>query len=214
MNIDGAILDLDGTLLDSMPIWDTVGEDYLRSRGIAPRPELNEKLKTMSLQQAVRCFQSEYGLTDSEEAILAGINGLIEDFYLFTAPLKEGVPVFLESLRQRGVKLCIATATERYLVEGALYRNGVLAYFNEIFTCGAVGHGKDEPQIYEAALRFLGTPQDTTWVFEDMLYAVRTAKAAGFPVVGVYEAWETQPEELQALSDLYILSFREMEDYL
>ena len=38
--IKGAIFDLDGTLLDSMFIWDTIGEEYLRSLGKEPHEDL------------------------------------------------------------------------------------------------------------------------------------------------------------------------------
>ena len=56
---------MDGTLLDSMFIWDTIGEDYLRSRGIEPREDLKETFKNMSLKQAAEYYISEYKLPDS-----------------------------------------------------------------------------------------------------------------------------------------------------
>ena len=40
--LKGAIFDLDGTILDSMFIWDTIGEDYLRSLGKEPKENLKE----------------------------------------------------------------------------------------------------------------------------------------------------------------------------
>ena len=49
--IQGAIFDADGTLLDSMGMWDTVGERYLASLGIPARPGLREILFPMSLTQ-------------------------------------------------------------------------------------------------------------------------------------------------------------------
>ena len=110
----------------------------------------------------------------------------------------------LEWLRGNGVKLCIATATDRNLVEGALERCGVLHYFDGLFTCSEVGHGKDEPHIFEAALRFLGTPKAETAVFDDALYAVRTAKEAGFLVAAVYDSHEKARDEVRLLSDLYL----------
>jgi HAD superfamily hydrolase (TIGR01509 family) len=112
------------------------------------------------------------------------------------------------------VKLCVATATDRPLAEAALSRSGLLSYFGEIFTCGQIGRGKDEPDIYHAAHRFLNTPKPATWVFEDALYAAITAKAAGFPVVGVYDPYTDRGEAIRAVADRYIRSFAEMEDIL
>jgi HAD superfamily hydrolase (TIGR01509 family) len=215
MKIDGAIFDLDGTLLDSMFVWDTIGEDYLRCRGIKPRENLNKKFKTMSLYQAACYYQREYGLKESTDEIMDGINRMIERFYLENVQPKLGVSEFLAALQQRGVKMCIATATDRHLVEAALSRCGLLQYFSEIFTCTSVGKGKDEADIYWAALEHIGTPKESTWVFEDALYAVMTAKKAGFPVVGVYDSSEADTTTaVREMTDVYIYSFEEMEDFL
>ena len=204
MRIRGAIFDVDGTLLDSMFIWDTIGEAYLRSIGYQPKENLNETFKNMSLHQAARYYQTEYGVTRSIDEIMDGVNAMLERYYRFEVPLKPGAAELLERLRQNGVKLCIATATDRHLVEAALDRCGVLSCFGEIFTCNEVGHGKDEPDIFEAALRFLGTEKVETIVFDDALYAVRTAKEAGFPVAAVYDSHERSQAEVRARSDLYL----------
>ena len=204
MRIRGAIFDVDGTLLDSMFIWDTIGETYLLSIGYQPKENLNETFKNMSLHQAARYYQTEYGVTLSIDEIMDGVNAMLERYYRFEVPLKPGVAELLERLRQSGVKLCIATATDRHLVEAALDRCGVLSCFGEIFTCNEVGHGKDEPDIFEAALRFLGTRKEETIVFDDALYAVRTAKEAGFLVAAVYDSHERSQAEVRARSDLYL----------
>ena len=204
MRIRGAIFDVDGTLLDSMFIWDTIGETYLRSIGYQPKENLNETFKNMSLRQAARYYQTEYGVTLSIDQIMDGVNAMLERYYRFEVPLKPGAAELLERRRQDGVKLCIATATDRHLVEAALDRCGVLSCFGEIFTCNEVGHGKDEPDIFEAALRFLGTRREETLVFDDALYAVRTAKEAGFLVAAVYDSHERSQAEVRARSDLYL----------
>ena len=210
MRIRGAIFDVDGTLLDSMFIWDTIGETYLRSIGYEPREKLNEVFKNMSLFQAARYYRTEYGVTLSIDEIMNGVNAMLERYYRFEVPLKPGVAELLERLRQNGVRLCIATATDRHLVEAALDRCGVLSCFGEIFTCNEVGHGKDEPDIFEEALRFLGTRKEETLVFDDALYAVRTAKEAGFPVVAVYDSHEKEQDKVRLLADIY-LKLEEME---
>ena len=164
----------------------------------------------MSLHQAARYYQTEYGVTQSIDEIMDGVNAMLERYYRFEVPLKPGVAELLERLRQDGVRLCIATATDRHLVEAGLDRCGVLSCFGEIFTCNEVGHGKDEPDIFEATLRFLGTRREETLVFDDALYAVRTAKEAGFPVAAVYDSHEKNQEGLRALADFYIEDFSQV----
>lgn len=214
MKIEGAIFDLDGTLMDSMFIWDTIGGDYLLSRGITPRENLNETFKNKSLYQAALYYQAEYGLTDSIEAITFDINRMILHIYRDQVLAKSGTLAFLEQLKKRHVKMCVATATDRHLAEITLEQNQLRSYFDEIFTCGEIGHGKDEPDIFHAARSFLDTPMERTWIFEDALYAVRTAKTTGMPVVGVYDKSEKDAQTVSTLADIFICSFDEMEVYL
>jgi len=211
--IQGAIFDVDGTLLDSMSVWANIGADYLRFLGYEPRENLNETFKSMSLYQAACYYQSEYGVTLSTEEIIAGVNDRIGQFYRERAGLKPGVAGFLRQLREKGVKMCIATATDRPLVEAALERCGVLAYFSDIFTCFSVGHGKDEPVIYRTALEHLQTARAKTIVFEDALYAAKTARRYNFFTAAVYDSYEKHQAELRAAADLYITDFTDWKSF-
>lgn len=62
MKLEGAVFDLDGTLLDSMPAWNNAGPDYLRSLGIEPENNLGARVRKMSLYQAACLFRDEYGV--------------------------------------------------------------------------------------------------------------------------------------------------------
>ncbi len=206
--IKGAIFDLDGTLLDSMFIWDTVGEEYLRSLGKEPRGDLKETFMTLTLEEAAEYYRGHYGVTLSVEQIVNGVNKMIEDFYRNTVPLKNGTADFLEKLSKDGVKMCVATVTDKYLAEAALTRLKVREYFEEIFTAAEVGLDKNDPRIYRTALACLGTKKSETLVFEDALHALMTAKNDGFSVAAVYDRYERRQDELRAESDYYITSYQ------
>ena len=206
--IRGAIFDVDGTLLDSMYVWETIGERYLRSLGIEPQEDLWEVFRTFTLRQSAEYYIDHYGVTLSPEAIMEGVNRLIETMYFEQVQLKPGVREFLQQLQERSVPMVIATATDRYLVEAALDRCGILPYFGQILTCGEYG-SKSSPGLYEAARAVLGTPRGDTWVFEDAYHAAETASKAGFPVLGIYDPSETHQQELKACASVYLTSFRE-----
>lgn len=215
MKIAGAIFDLDGTLLDSMPIWESLGETYLKDKGIEPKEGLREVLRPMSLVQSAEYFRSNYGVRESVEEICGDINHLIQDYYFDTVKPKPGVMDFLEHLKMKQIKMCVATATDRFLVDAALKRNKMDSYFDRIFTCSEAGYGKDRPDIYLQALDFLGTMKEKTMIFEDALYAARTAKDAGFPVGAVYDSSAaSQQAEIKRLADIYIRSFEETGELL
>ena len=208
--IKGAIFDIDGTVLDSMPIWETVAGDYLVLNGIVPRDGLREELRTLGGRQVGEYFIKNYGINKTPEEISDGIDKLLEGFYFDIAPPKPGVERVLQTLRDGGVPMCVATATDRHLVEAALKRTGLLQYFGHIFTCLELRSGKDEPYIFLRAAESLGTGIAETCVFEDALYAIRTAKKAGFPVVAVYDkSAKASADEIKALADVYLNSFDE-----
>jgi beta-phosphoglucomutase-like phosphatase (HAD superfamily) len=104
----------------------------------------------------------------------------------------------------QGVKMCVATASEIYMVKKILERHGVLQYFEGIVSCTEVGAGKDKPDVFFAAQRFLGTPQEQTWVVEDSALAIETAKNAGFPTIGVYDVNGVKQARAKELSDIFL----------
>lgn len=210
-NIQGAIFDLDGTVLDSMHIWSEIGLLFLKNRGVEPPEGIEDEFVKMSMVQAAEYYIKNIDPTETVMGIVNDVNLLVQDFYFGEVLKKDGVAEFLQFLKKRGVKMCIATATDKHLVERALERNGLLNYFSEIFTCSSVGAGKDTPVIYDVALEHLGTPKENTFVFEDALYAIETAKKAGYKIVGINDVSEkADPETVKALCDCYINCYSEI----
>ena len=205
-----AIFDMDGTLFASMHMWDSVAANYLKSRGITPKADLNEKIKAKTGRQIARLFRREYKLKLSPDEIIDGFNSLLMDFYANKVALKPGVEKMLETLRGRGIKMCIATATDRHLAEAGLRRTGIIDYFGKIFTCTEAGSGKDRPNIYWQALNFLESEITEAVVFEDAYYALKTAKESGFTTAAVYDASpHHQAESCRSIADYYISTFED-----
>ena len=213
MKIKCAIFDFDGTLFDSMFIWESVGEIYLRSLGKEPKPSLREYVRALSLYQSACYFRKEYDLPLSEEQIMSGINKTIEHFYINEVMPKPYVTEFLDEMKQKGIPMCIATASDRYQIEAALSRCGMSHYFDAIFTCSEVGYGKDEPVIFRKAMEYFNSDRSSSIIFEDALHAIKTAKNDGFTVVSVFDDSEKRQDEICALSDCYIRDFEHTEDF-
>jgi len=212
MRFEGAIFDLDGTLLDSMHFWNDLGAEYLRYKGIIPQDNINEVLRTLSLEQSIRYFKEVYLIKGSEEEIKKEIIGLIENQYRFKVPLKPYVKPFLHKLCNNNVKMCIATATDYNLALAAMERLGIAEYFKFIFTCTEAGLGKDNPEFFLKTLERLKTSISETIVFEDSLHAIKSAKAAGFFVSAVYDkSSEEDKEEIISIADIYLNSFEDWE---
>lgn len=207
----GAIFDMDGTLTDTMPVWETTGERFMAAHGLAMPPGMMDDLKSMGMIQTAGYLRARFSLAESPQAIIDEMNKLVEKGYYETAPAKRDILPFLEKLREKGVAMCVATATDRHLAEAILRRTGLAGYFRFIITCTEAGAGKDTPLIYEQAIKRLGTPKTDTLVFEDAPHAVRTAKGAGFRVVAVQDDSCREDERaIRETADLFIRRYAEL----
>ena len=208
--IRGAIFDLDGVLLDSMGIWKDLGARYLRSLHIQPEPGLNEILFAMSMEQGAAYLKEHYPLPQSEAEIGEGIARMLEDYYFYEVPAKPGAAALLGFLAERGIPMAAATSSPRTHVTRALKRLGLLPYLQAVFTTGEVGVSKHEPAIYHLAAERLGTAPEETLVFEDSLCALKTARAAGYCIVGVFDAHgEEDQAGLKAAAEVYLTALPE-----
>lgn len=202
-----AIFDMDGTLVDSMGHWRRLGVEYLHQKGIQDiPPEILRMLQPMTLAQSTALFSDAFHLPGTQEEILAEMNDMMAIHYAQDVPLKDGITEYLNYLRHRGVAMCVASATGKPLMELCLDRLGILDRFSFLLSCEEVGCGKDRPDIYHAASARLGGQPWETVVYEDAPYAIRTAKAAGYGVVAIYDDWVSPSrwEEVRPLADVCI----------
>ena len=207
MRLHSAIFDMDGTLLDSMPMWRSRAETLVRSHGLVPPPDLNRRVNACSILEGCALCKELCGLPGTAEEMLSQIG----DFYRTQVRPKPGLERFLSLLKMEGVWMYVATATDRPLAEAALKTAGIDGFFRGIATTREAGQEKREgPEVYERALRRLRSTKKDTVVFEDALHALRTAKEAGFRTAAVYDESEPEQEELRRLAEYYIRSYEEM----
>ena len=205
-----AIFDMDGTLVDSMGYWQSLEREFLISKGVTENlDDILERTKPLTFPEAAAFFSQYCDLDGSPEQLTNEILSLMEDHYRSDVTLKPGVIPYLERLKDQGIPMCVASATPRHLVEICLERLGLSHYFSFLLSCVDVGAGKRHPDVYLECARRLGAqPQDIA-VYEDAIYAVRTAHAAGFHVVAVNDGplnaacWD----EMIALADEVIVDW-------
>lgn len=210
-NIKGAIFDMDGTLIDSMWVWSKIDEEYLKKRNIELPENLKEEIEHMSFAEVAQYFKDRFNLTDTIEEIQNEWNNMALQHYAHDVKLKPGVREFLSLLRLNGIKIGLATSNCNLLIQTTLKNNDIYDFFDSISTTDEVTRGKDFPDIYLLAAQKLNLKPKECAVFEDILPAIKGAKAAGMTVIGVHDLYsEYQKEAIMALADMYICKYEEL----
>lgn len=197
---------MDGTLIDSMGYWNNLLQEFLLSQGIKEDvTALMQQVKTMTMEQSSAMLSKLYPQLGDPRDFAKNAGALMARHYAQDIPLKPGVKNYLEKLKADGVKMCVATITDRKLLEVCFKRLGIDKYFDFTLSANECGKGKDDPGIYLAACEKFGSTPCETAVFEDAPYALETAKKAGFYTVAVYDDGEKNNlEKAKAAADEYI----------
>ena len=211
MEITGAIFDFDGTGFDSMHVWKGIRDKFFNRIGLVLSDEDKELFKGLYLRESLILVKERFNFTETYEELFSLFFDYVKELYLEDTCPKNDIIEFLEKLRAKGVKIGIATATGEPAIEAVLKKFDMLHYFSAIYSTYTVGAAKTQPKVYDVVLDALGTDKSTTWVFEDALYAAKTAKANGYNLVGIYDKSEPDTAELEQLADIYIHNYSEID---
>lgn len=212
--IKGIIFDVDGTLLNSMPVWENLGELYLQGHGKVAEKGLRDTLYTMNFRQGAEYLKTRYGLDQTVEEVMEGLNRKVRTFYEKKVPLKEGAREYLERFRELSLPMILATSGERSNVEAAFTRLGIRDWFEGILTCSELGTDKKHPDVFLAAALQMDLEPSETLVFEDALYALQTAKRAGFRTAAIYDqANDRDLAKIWKLADIYLPEYTDFDTF-
>lgn len=208
--IKGAIFDLDGVIIDTMPLWNNLAKIYLESKGIIPEKNLNKKIEKMSLDESSYYFKTKYNINLSTSEIKAEIIFLLEKNYIYNTPLKKGVEKLIKKFYENDVKMIITTASDKKISEKSLYQNNISKYFEKIITCTDVGANKENLKIYKKSLEYLKLEKNEVVIIEDALHAIKTCKNDDFFVIGVKDDSEKNQKKIKELSDIYLEDYSDL----
>lgn len=210
-NIKAAIFDMDGTIIDSMWVWDVIDVNFLGRRNIELPSDLRVAIEHLSFLEVAEYFKSRFNLPDSLEEIMNEWNDMAYNEYKHNVDLKPGAKDYLLELKDLGIKLGLATSNCKLLIETVLKKHEVYNLFDVITTTDEVERGKNFPDVYLLTADRLKVNPENCVVFEDILPAVRGAKAAGMKVVAVHDEYsDYQKEHIMKEADKYILEYSEL----
>lgn len=200
-----AIFDLDGTILDSTGIWERVDQEFLGRRGIPVPQDYMQSMKLHNFESGALYTMERFGLSEKPEDIVKEWFQMAIEEYTYHIQMKPYAKTVLEKLKDRGMKLAVATSSDRTLYTPCLKRNEIYDLFDCFVQTSDVERGKEFSDVYEEAARRCGISVDRCIVFEDILGAVKAAKSGGFYTVAVAdEASLNERNEINAVCDVFL----------
>jgi len=207
--ITGAIFDCDGTLLDSMDSWLEAQDELIHQAGFVMTEEETRHVGPLSLPETAAFFHDRFGLGASAEDVIDMIFERMQVQYGEKVLPRPGALAFVRKLHESGIKCSVASSTSPHLLTFALEKTGFLPYLDAVVSVDDVGASKYQPAVYDRARELMGTQKESTWVFEDSLSALKTAKDAGYRTVGVYDRDISGTKAELAIADIVIESFED-----
>lgn len=201
----GAIFDVDGTILDSMSVWEKVCEDFFAMHGRIIDDETKFKIKEMQLEESfpylIDLWSLDIDVTDS----INTMREMIKNEYEKNIPAKPYVCEYIKKLHNDGVKIAIATSSYKELLEGAFKRLGIWDLIDAFAFSTEVGCDKSNPDVYLLSSQRIGVSPEDCLVYEDIVAGIKGAKKGGFKTCAVYDKTNEQETDiLKEAADIYI----------
>lgn len=211
--VTALLFDMDGTLIDSMWMWDAIDIEFLDRYGLTMPPTLKKDIEGYGFHETAIYFKEHFPIPDTVEEIMDCWNEMAHEKYLHEVPLKEGVLEFLQQARAQGLKMGIATSNSRQLTEAVLNALHITEYFDCVLTSHEVQHGKPAPDIYIRLAQELNTAPEHCLVFEDVPAGILAGHRAGMRAWAVEDTWSAHMRtEKYEQADDYIESFEQLVD--
>lgn len=210
-NTQAIIFDLDGTLVDSMWLWNDIDIEFLEARGL-PLPETYQHdIEGMSFTETAIYTKELFRLPESVDELKAIWNRMAIEKYTYEIPFKPGAEIFLQYCKEQKISMGIATSNSRELVDAVVHALHLDNYIQKIVTSCEVEKGKPAPDVYLEAARRLGISPEHCLVFEDVPMGILAGKNAGMRVCAVEDAFSTDKQaEKRSLADYYISNYEQV----
>lgn len=204
MKLRGAVFDMDGVLVDTEKLyvrfWRQSAADFgynMTEEHVFSIRSLARKFANVRLK---KIFGEDFPCASVRERRTELMDAYIAEHGIET---KKGIFTLLRYLRERGIKMAVATATPRDRAMKMLESIGAISYFDAVVGGDMIQNGKPEPDIYLRAAAELGLPPESCAAFEDSPNGIKSAYSAGCHAVMIPDLTPPDDDILPMLSAVY-----------
>jgi len=192
--IRGVLVDLDGTLVDSISIYEKAYILLLKEFGIDVDINLYKNSGEGPLEIARRIYERyKDKLNISFDDFIARREKILRDL-ISEIKFTPGAKEFLSYVKDKGFKVGLVTSSFKDFTESLLENLGLKGFFDVVITADDVKRSKPDPEPYLLALNKLNLLPDECIAIEDSIYGVISAKTAGINVIAVLTGVNTRRE--------------------
>jgi HAD superfamily hydrolase (TIGR01509 family) len=199
------IFDLDGVLADSEPWWNKIDAKMLAEYGVAYHGECHQNVLGVSYSIAIEFYKKKFGISAPTEELMRRRGEIATEFFADRVGLFPNAKRVLEDLREKKLRLAVATSSVAASARPFLDRHQLTQFFEVIVTGDEIERGKPEPDIYLRTAEKLGIPANQCLVIEDSLSGIAAAKAANMRVAAIPDRRFVDPRDYEKESD-YLLN--------
>ncbi|MBN1620275.1 HAD family phosphatase [candidate division WOR-3 bacterium] len=179
--IKAIFFDFDGTLADTIWIWESIDERFLGAHGIKVPADLKSKIEGMSFENTAMYFKEKFLIEKSPEEIVDEWFSLAKKPYEEEVLLMKGAAESLEKLKELGVRIFLQTSNKESLVTPVLRKYEISGFFEKMFFC----QHKDRIDTYREMLRETFSSAENSVLVDDAPAALEAAEKAGLTTVDV-----------------------------
>ncbi len=210
MSIKGAVFDMDGLMFDTENLTYKLQRDILAEAGLEFSLDDYKKTIGKRLADLPVLFYDLFGESyDFDRFRLECRNAYIKYTEEYGVPVKDGLFELLDKLKEKDIKIALATSTTRRSAERTLKIAGVFDYFDELVCAEDVKNGKPDPEPFLKAAEKLSLEPSECMALEDSVNGIKSAYLAGMKTVMVPDLIEPD-DEIKAMCDLVLGSLNEL----
>ncbi len=208
---EGLIFDFDGTLVDSLGLWNRVDSKFFHSRGMEVPETYAVEIVHLSFRDMAELTCRKYCPDETPDHVIEIWLDMAEDEYANVIEVKDGVKEFLSEMKNKGKRIALATSNRESLYRPCLRRNNIEQYFEFVADVNTLQTSKEDPLIYLTCADHFDLKPDRCIVFEDILTGIKTAKSAGFRTIGVFDEYsKDRKTEMFDTADFCICDYRKL----
>lgn len=195
--------DYDGTIIDSMPMWESFASRYILSKGLKPKDDLDQKIKYLSNYDAAKIIFNDYHVLESIDKIYDDINEFVIELYP-TINFKDGSPKLLELLDNNGKNL-LSSATPEFMLRLSTDALNITNKYKNIYSSSDLHKSKESGELFSFILEKEKINNKELLVIEDSILAMKACKKMGIDTLMILDYSNKDDFELIAKDGTYFV---------